>query len=83
VSVTTELCGCKHNGSHWLSMCAPHKAESDGMHEAARKRVSYLPGVTAAGQGMVAWGQGICEVFPDGTIEHVPTEDWLNFEEKL
>ena len=53
------------------------------MHEAARKRVSYLPGVTAAGQGMVAWGQGICEVFPDGTIEHVPTEDWLNFEEKL
>ncbi len=86
MSVTTEPCGCKHNGTHWLYLCPPCKEESDGMHDAAMRGVSYDPKIKTALSDsftdLMAWGQGICEVFPDGTVEHVPTEDWLNIEER-
>jgi len=34
---TTETCGCKHDGRHWLALCAAHQAEFDERHLRAQK----------------------------------------------
>ncbi len=35
--IDRQPCGCKHNGSRWLEMCAAHKIEYDAHHLRAQK----------------------------------------------